>query len=75
MSLFASSTRNFGEKSAEENLILPFNLVRSVKMDNEWSNIQPHQDFKKKELGSANAAQVGIIHSEMCRSQKICCKR
>lgn len=50
-SLFASSTRNFREKSAEESLIVPFNLIRSIKMDNDWSNIQPYQDFKKKERG------------------------
>lgn len=37
MSLFASSTRNFRKESAEESLILPFNLVRSVKMYDEWT--------------------------------------
>lgn len=37
MSLFASSTRNFREESAEESLILAFNLVRSVKMDDKWT--------------------------------------
>lgn len=37
-------------------------------MNNEWSNIQPYQDFKKKELGwtaAANVAQLGIILSDV----------
>jgi len=77
VSTFASSTRNFREKSDEEYLILPFNLMISVKMDNEWSNVQPYQDFEKEDLDlvATHVAQLGIIHSDMCRSQKICCKR